>query len=82
MPSPGSKQAMNAHWQVQRAIARAKASVPLRASREDEVAAIEAFVAAGGVTRCPPPEREADPVRSTPVRSTNDRPRVQPGWKG
>lgn len=72
-----SKAAMNAHWQIQRERTAAKGRVPLRVSREDEVAAMERFLAERGVTACPAPEAEADPVRTT-----NDRPGVMPGWRG
>lgn len=77
-PSERAARAMNKHWQIQQAIAAAKAArVPARASRAEEMAAMEQFIAARGVTECPASEMEPDPVRTT-----DDRPRVMPGWRG
>lgn len=73
-----SKAAMTAHWDIQRAIAKAKAARSgTRVNREDEVAAMERFAAERGVTRVEERSREDDPVRTTEYR-----PQVQPGWRG
>lgn len=74
-----SKAAMNQHWQIQRAKAAAKASVPIRAPREDEEAAIARFVAERGVTRAPAVEAgdlESGRVVQQPARSA-----PMPGWR-
>lgn len=70
-----SKASMNAHWRIQQQRAVAKRFAI--ASRADELAAIEQHLAEHGITVCPVPEQEADPVRST-----LDRPQVQMGWRG
>lgn len=76
-PRTRSKVAMNRNWEVRKAIAAAKARVPLRASREDEEAAIARFVAERGVIRLEPVEGEV-----IQARQEMHRPQPMAGWRG
>lgn len=74
-----SKAAMNRHWAIQQAKQKARAEAKRFAiqTRADELAAIERHLAENGITVCQPTVVEDDPVRGT-----QDRPQVQPGWRG
>ncbi len=72
-----SKRAMNTHWQIAKSIAEAKASgrhVPI--SREDELAAIEQYLAERGATKCVEVDAVHEPSPGFPTRSS-----AMPGWR-
>lgn len=78
-PTAASQSATNVHWQRrdQRNKNKALAQIAVRGTREDEVAAMQRFIEAVGVTRLPTPDPEQDPVRTT-----DNRPQFMAGWRG